>query len=379
MVGARPGLGTPVLDDLEVLGLVGRAGLGQGVSRGGEHRLDHRVADRVQRPMLLRGRDDRPPATGRARLGEGDLGEPAVELAGVVAGPDHVEREVLEHPHPDPAAVGCRAVRAPEHAVVDRLGGAGEAIAMEGAVDDRGDPPVGDGVTAKLEQPGGHLAQSPVSVAPSSAARARAKIGAASSTEAVVGGRIRPAQLGGDRGRADAGHPARVDQLEVGQVDRDVQSDPVVGDATLDAQAEGPDLARVVTIGIAPAARVAVAPAGRHPVRRTGRAEGGLQRPDERPDHQAAIGQRHDRIGHQLAWPVVGDLATALHADDLDGSVRERGLVGQDVAGVRVPTERQHGRMLEQEESVADATLGAFGDESLLQGKRLVVVDPPEP
>src|SRR6478672_13755124 len=53
----------------------------------------------------------------------------------------------------------------------------------------------------------------------------------------------RPAQLFRDRGRDEARPAARVDQLEVLQVDVDVQRDPVVADSTFDAQAERPDLA----------------------------------------------------------------------------------------------------------------------------------------
>ena len=109
--------------------------------------------------MLAGRRDDRPPAAGRARLRERDLAEAAVELAGVVARADDVEREVLEHPDADAVAVGRRAVGAPEEPVVDRLGGAREPVAMEGAVDDGRDPPAGDRVLAQLEQAGGHGAQ----------------------------------------------------------------------------------------------------------------------------------------------------------------------------------------------------------------------------
>ena len=85
--------------------------------------------------------------------------EAAVELARVVVGADDVEREVLEHPDADAVAVRGRAVGAAEQPVVDRLGGAGEPVAVERAVDDRRDPPAGDRVLAELEQAGGHRAQ----------------------------------------------------------------------------------------------------------------------------------------------------------------------------------------------------------------------------
>ena len=53
------------------------------------------------------------------------------------------------------------------------------------------------------------------------------------------------AQLARDRGRGDARHAARVDQVEVGQVDGHVERDAVIADAAFDAEAERTDLARV--------------------------------------------------------------------------------------------------------------------------------------
>ena len=53
--------------------------------------------------------------------------------------------------------------------------------------------------------------------------------------------------------------------------------------------------------------------------------------------------------------------------------------VGQDVGRVRVSAEGQDRRMLEQQEPVADRAVGPLGHEPLLEGQRLVVVDPPEP
>ena len=156
VVGPGAGLGAPVLDDLEVVGLAGRPRLGERVAGAPDERLDHLVADGVERAMLARRGDDRPPRAGRARLREGDLAEPAFELAGVLAGPDDVEREVLEHPDPDAVAGRRRAVGAAEQVVVDRLGGAREPVAVERPIDDGRDPPAGDRVLAQLEQSGGH-------------------------------------------------------------------------------------------------------------------------------------------------------------------------------------------------------------------------------
>ena len=74
------------------------------------------------------------------------------------SGADEVEGEVLQRPEPDPVAGRKTAVLAVA-AVVDRVGRAGEPVAMEGAVDDRRDPPAGDRVLAQLEQAGRHLSR----------------------------------------------------------------------------------------------------------------------------------------------------------------------------------------------------------------------------
>ena len=65
----------------------------------------------------------------------------------------------------------------------------------------------------------------------------------------------------------------------------------MVADAALDAQAERADLARSRAVRVAPAAGVAVAPAAATPSVGAGRDEGRLERADERPDQQAAVGQ----------------------------------------------------------------------------------------
>ena len=186
VVGPRAGLRAPVLDDLEVVGLAEAACLSEGLAGISDERLDHLGPDRVQRPVLAGRGDDRPPAAGRACLGEGDLAEAAVELSGVVSRPDDVEGEVLEHPDADTVALWRRAVRAAEQAVVDRLGGACETVAVEGTIDDGRDPPAGDRILAELEEAGSHR-QIPVSGAPSPAANAPAKMAAACSTDRVVG------------------------------------------------------------------------------------------------------------------------------------------------------------------------------------------------
>src|SRR3954464_7146862 len=99
-----------------------------------DDRFDHLRSDGMQGPVLAWRGDDRAPAPRRAGLGEGDLCEPTVELARVVAGPDDMEREVLEHPDADAVPLGRRAVGATEQPVVDGDSGTREAIAMEGPI-----------------------------------------------------------------------------------------------------------------------------------------------------------------------------------------------------------------------------------------------------
>ena len=116
---------------------------------------------------------------------------------------------------------------------------------------------------------------------------------------------------------------AGVDQVEVAQVDVDVQRDAVVADAALDAQAERADLAggrpRPPSIQQPgwPSRRIASTPR-----RGAGLDHRRLERRDERPDEQAAVAEPQDRVGDELARAVVGHLAAALDADDLDAARR---------------------------------------------------------
>ena len=66
-----------------------------------------------------------------------------------------MERVVLQYPDANSVA-GRQAAVLAVAAVVDRGGRAGEARPVEVAVDDRRDPPAGDGVLAQLEQACGH-------------------------------------------------------------------------------------------------------------------------------------------------------------------------------------------------------------------------------
>ena len=155
VVRPRSGLGTPVLDHLEVVRLGGRSGVRDCRPCPADEALDDLVADGVERPVLAWWRDDRSPAAARPCLRQRDLGERPVQLAGVLVRADDVEGEVLERPDPDPVARRQPAVLAVA-AIVDQLGRRREPVAMKGAIHDGGDPPAGNRVLPELEQSCGH-------------------------------------------------------------------------------------------------------------------------------------------------------------------------------------------------------------------------------
>ena len=122
-----------------------------------------------------------------------------------------------------------------------------------------------------------------------------------------------------------------------------------------------------------------VPPGGGDAVGGAGRHERRFQGPNQRPDHQAAARQRQDRVGDQLAGPVVGDLATALDLDHLDPAGAQLIGRGEDMRRVGVPSQGQDGRMLQQQQLVADPIVGTLGRQPALEGMGLAVVDPAEP
>src|SRR5450759_1261120 len=142
------------------------------------------------------------------------------------------------------------------------------------------------------------------------------------------------AEFASDRSRFEAGHAAGIEQREVGEPHRYVESDAVVADAAFDAQPDGADLAAAV---IAPAARKALTGARLDAEVRTGLCQCCLERSNERPDQELPIRQLDDHIGGQLARAMVGHLAAALRLDDLDLARREFGRSRQHVAGVAMP------------------------------------------
>ncbi len=214
--------------------------------------------------MLAGRRDDRPPAAGRAGLRERDLAETAVELAGLVVGPDDVEREVLEHPHPD-AVAGSGSSSWRSRTCWSSTGSAARANRSRWNA---------RSTTVATHQPViGSLRSSnrPAAIAVRPSRDERVEVRSRRPRAKIVRGRF-------DRRRASGwqlvGSPSsRAIEVEItpgiphGSISSksarstvDVEGDPVVADAALDAQAEGADLARVRAVRVAPAAGMAVAP-----------------------------------------------------------------------------------------------------------------------
>ena len=222
VVRPRSGLRAPVLDDVEVLGLGVVSGSHQRVPRAADQPLDQVAADRVERAVFTCRCDDRPPRPGRPGLSERHLCSPvAVQLPGLFVGADHVEGEVLEHARADAVAgrpaVGTADTRSSTGSAArakrSRWNARSTTVATHQLVIGSfrsSNRPLGIDRPQSLDASG----------APMAFANAIGK-GPGRLLDRV--GRrpcLGPAELAGDRRRYDAGHAARVDQLEVSEVDR---------------------------------------------------------------------------------------------------------------------------------------------------------------
>ena len=104
-----------------------------------------------------------------------------------------------------------------------------------------------------------------------------------------------------------------------------------------------------------------------------------LERGDELPD-VGLRGEVHDRIGHDLAGPVVGDVPSPVGLVDLEATAREPLRRGNHVPAVGAPAQGQDGRVLEEEEPVGVRVAGpdpVRGEPHQLEA--VGVLDPPEP
>ena len=150
--------------------------------------------------------------------------------------------------------------------------------------------------------------------------------------------------FGRQRGHPGVGNAARDDAVIPGQVAVAVQRQPMHGDAAGDPCADRPDLA----VGRArdPGPAAARHPDRGHPEIGAGPDHGLFQRPYV-GDHVDGLAELHDRVADQLAGPVPGDLAAAVHVDD-----RCTGIPGRPVRGGRPLARRVHRLVLEQQAAV---------------------------
>ena len=324
----------------------------------------------------------------------------------LLLGPGDREREVLEGPQPDAVAGRDPAVEAVA-AVLDLGGLEREPLPREGAVDDGGDPPAGDRVLAELEQALAHV-PSPIPSGRHGAGQAledgalRDRVGDGRRVADERGAEVARERRGergggaGDVGRATGGAAAWPRSAAM-----DVETTPGMPQASMRSKSarSTPTLSAIPWYATPRSTRMPRAPILRGsapsgstqqpgwPSRRpaatpNARARVGerrLERADVRPEQQAAVREAQDRVRDQLAGPVVGDLAAALHAQHLDPAGGE--LVGgrEHVGVVRLATQRQHRGVLEEQQLVVDPAVRAGRREALLQVPGLAIGDPAQP
>ena len=297
VIRAGAGLGAPVLDDLQVVRLADRAGLDERVASADQELLDEVVADRVQRTMLVRWRDDRPPRAGRAGLRQlrpGRGPRSSSRASSPVPTTWNAKSLSIRTRTPSPAGVE-------QFAQPNRWSSTGSAARAN-----RSRWNARSTIVATHQPVIGSLrsSNSPAAIAsglrpgqsrrrsrPRRPGRRRGRRVRPTPSTVAGAGLAGPGQLGIDGGRGHTRHPARIDELEVGQVHADVERDAVVADAALHAQAERADLARRRAVRIAPAAGVTVAPLRRsRRTRRTSR-----RGPPRAPGRAAAAAGRARR------------------------------------------------------------------------------------
>ena len=162
--------------------------------------------------------------------------------------PDDVEREVLEHPRPHAVALPASSSSASRHRSSTGSRRPREPVAVERAVDDVAthQPVIGSLRSSNRPAPrsGSIDGQRRIDRRGGDGAGERRRSPARFDRRGRSGGASSSPRSPAIEVETTPGHPARVDELEVGEVDRHVERDPVVADAALDAQAERADLAR---------------------------------------------------------------------------------------------------------------------------------------
>jgi hypothetical protein len=146
----------------------------------------------------------------------------------------------------------------------------------------------------------------------------------------------------------------------------------VHGHPPRDPDADGGHLAVGATlVGPHPHTAAALDPPGRQAEAGADLDERVLEAADVRDDVHR-VGQRDDRVADQLARPVPGDLAAAVHVDDrrsVEGPLVRLGALAR----------RVDGWVLQQQHRVGAGAGDAGGVQLALAGPRLLVVDEPGP
>lgn len=168
---------------------------------------------------------------------------------------------------------------------------------------------------------------------------------------------------------------ARNDQIEVLQIGRDVEREPVARHPSRD-----PDADRRQLLASDPDAGQAVDTAGVDAVVGSGANQDLLDVADVSVDVLSIGFQIDNRITDDLSRAVVGDVAAATGFVHLDAARREKVGISEDVRSTAVAAnaERQDVRVLDEQELVVNCSRLALVDERALQRQRLGVRDTPQ-
>jgi len=174
------------------------------------------------------------------------------------------------------------------------------------------------------------------------------------------------------RGHTSVGDAARYDEAEIVQVSRHIEREAMTGDPAGNSHANRSQL-----LDTNPYSGQAC---------NAGRLDTAVSRDSDQhlfeianvPMNVATVGlETDDRIPHNLTWTVIGDVTAATRFQHVDATRLQHGRCRQNVRASAVSpyTEREHVRMLCEEEDVADATRHALFDKRSLLGQRLGIRD----
>ncbi|CAM2147993.1 hypothetical protein PT2222_10359 [Paraburkholderia tropica] len=190
------------------------------------------------------------------------------------------------------------------------------------------------------------------------------------------GGHVAPVRRDAERRHIDsfeARVATRIDREEGAQVHRHIQAHAVVAAAVADLQTERRDLR--ATVRRAGARRVfrhvnagrAGLALAREIIRRQRVDHGLLDERHQLAHHQFPASQIEQQIGHDLARPVIRDLAAAVDLDERNTAVGDEQMLG--LAGL---PERENGRMLDQPDFVRGIGVALIGERAHGVEARLV-------